>query len=178
MRTATFSLAVLLLSASAHAAITGTVIDENGKPIAGATVRAWAAEPSRVYRQRLLSTQPENEPLEELLELPDRPNVLPILPPLKELPPPNDEPLLLLEGLPASTPYNVPQSFTLTAYTFDGQPVIDTFYRGSVAFASMPRANVRNAWLVARVAGSRNCAPSSVFPFAATFPTADRYLSS
>ena len=63
MRTATFSLAALLLSASAHAAITGTVIDENGKPIAGATVRAWAAEPSRVYRQRLLSTQPENEPL-------------------------------------------------------------------------------------------------------------------
>jgi len=53
---------LLLLAASATASITGTVIDETGKPVAGATVRAWATEPSRVYRQRLLSAQPENEP--------------------------------------------------------------------------------------------------------------------
>jgi protocatechuate 3,4-dioxygenase beta subunit len=63
MRSATLSLAAVLLAAAAHAAISGIVIDENGKPIAGATVRAWAAEPSRAYRQRILSAQPENDPL-------------------------------------------------------------------------------------------------------------------
>jgi protocatechuate 3,4-dioxygenase beta subunit len=62
MRTLT-SLLLALLAATAAASITGTVLDEEGKPIAGATVRAWAAEPSRVYRQRLISPQPENEPL-------------------------------------------------------------------------------------------------------------------
>ncbi|MEK6375014.1 MAG: carboxypeptidase-like regulatory domain-containing protein [Acidobacteriota bacterium] len=62
MRTLT-SLLLTFLAATAAASITGTVLDEEGKPVAGATVRAWAAETSRVYRQRLISTQPENEPL-------------------------------------------------------------------------------------------------------------------
>lgn len=62
MRTLT-ALLLALLAATAAASITGTVIDEEGKPIAGATVRAWAAETSPVYRQRLISAQPENEPL-------------------------------------------------------------------------------------------------------------------
>jgi hypothetical protein len=56
------SLLLLLFAAAATASITGTVIDETGKPIAGATVRAWVTEPSRVYRQRLISAQPENDP--------------------------------------------------------------------------------------------------------------------
>jgi hypothetical protein len=62
MRTLT-ALLLALLAATATASITGTVLDEEGKPIAGATVRAWGAETSRAYRQRLISTQPENEPL-------------------------------------------------------------------------------------------------------------------
>jgi hypothetical protein len=57
------SLPLLLLAFGAHAAITGTVIDEGGKTIAGATIRAWATESSRAYAQRLLLPQPESEPL-------------------------------------------------------------------------------------------------------------------
>jgi protocatechuate 3,4-dioxygenase beta subunit len=57
------SLLLALLAATAAASITGTVLDEDGKPVAGATVRAWAAETSRAYRRRLISAQPENEPL-------------------------------------------------------------------------------------------------------------------
>ena len=61
MRTLT-ALLLALLAATAAASITGTVLDEEGKPLAGATVRAWVAEPSHTYRQRLISSQPENEP--------------------------------------------------------------------------------------------------------------------
>jgi hypothetical protein len=62
MRTLT-SILLALLAATATASVTGTVIDEEGKPVAGASVRAWAAETSRAYRQRLISAQPESEPL-------------------------------------------------------------------------------------------------------------------
>lgn len=48
------SLFLLLAATSASAAITGSVIDEDGKPIAGATVRAFAAEPSQPYRLRMV----------------------------------------------------------------------------------------------------------------------------
>ena len=56
------SLPLLLLAVSATASITGTVIDEDGKPIAGATVRAWVVEPTRVFRQRLVAGQPDIDP--------------------------------------------------------------------------------------------------------------------
>ena len=65
MRTLSLTSLLLLVVVSAAASITGTVIDETGKPIAGATVRAWVVEPSVVYRQRLISaydhtaTEPE-----------------------------------------------------------------------------------------------------------------------
>ncbi len=60
MRTVTGLL--LFLASTALASITGSVVDEEGKPIGGATIRAYAAEPSRIYRQRLISGQPENDP--------------------------------------------------------------------------------------------------------------------
>src|SRR5581483_6747400 len=45
----------LLFAASAvHGAITGTVIDEAGKPVAGAMVREYAAEDSRNWHARVM----------------------------------------------------------------------------------------------------------------------------
>jgi uncharacterized GH25 family protein len=48
------SFAILLAASSAHAAITGTLIDESGKPVAGATVRAYTSEDSRAFRTRVM----------------------------------------------------------------------------------------------------------------------------
>jgi len=56
-------LLLVLIAASAHAAITGTVVDENGKPVAGATIKVYPSEGSRAVRLRLLSGKPEREPL-------------------------------------------------------------------------------------------------------------------
>lgn len=49
---------LLFASTTANAAITGTLIDDKGAPIAGATVRAYAAEDSRTARLRMLSAEP------------------------------------------------------------------------------------------------------------------------
>jgi protocatechuate 3,4-dioxygenase beta subunit len=59
-------LAILLAvtaSTNLHAAITGTVIDIDAKPIAGAAVRAYAAEDSAALRARVLAGKIEREPL-------------------------------------------------------------------------------------------------------------------
>ena len=53
----------LTICAAAHAAITGSIVDLDGKPIAGATVRAFAAEGSDAMRARLLAGKIEREPL-------------------------------------------------------------------------------------------------------------------
>jgi len=64
MRTPAILLALTLAAASnAVAAITGTVIDPDGKPIAGAAIRAYAAENSAVLRARLLAGKIDREPL-------------------------------------------------------------------------------------------------------------------
>jgi hypothetical protein len=59
-------LAILLAftaSTNLFAAITGTVIDPDAKPIAGAAIRAYAAENSSVMRARLLAGKIEREPI-------------------------------------------------------------------------------------------------------------------
>jgi len=59
-------LAILLAFAAStnlSAAITGTVIDPDAKPIAGAAIRAYAAENSSVMRARLLAGKIEREPI-------------------------------------------------------------------------------------------------------------------
>jgi protocatechuate 3,4-dioxygenase beta subunit/5-hydroxyisourate hydrolase-like protein (transthyretin family) len=59
-----FALPVFLtICATAHAAITGSVVDLEGKPIAGATVRAFAAEGSDVMRARLVAGKTERDPV-------------------------------------------------------------------------------------------------------------------
>lgn len=56
-------LPLLLLAASAQAAITATLLDDDGKPLAGVRVRAFAREDQRAFRVRLLSSKPESEPI-------------------------------------------------------------------------------------------------------------------
>src|SRR3954453_3420570 len=56
---------VLALTASTNlfAAITGTVIDHDGKPVAGAAIRAYAAENSSAMRARILAGKIDREPV-------------------------------------------------------------------------------------------------------------------
>jgi protocatechuate 3,4-dioxygenase beta subunit len=59
-------LAILLAftaSTNLSAAITGTVLDPDAKPIAGAAIRAYAAENSSVMRARILAGKIEREPI-------------------------------------------------------------------------------------------------------------------
>jgi len=59
-----FALTVSLsICAAAQAAITGSVVDLEGKPIAGATVRAFAAEGSDAMRARLVAGKIERDPV-------------------------------------------------------------------------------------------------------------------
>jgi protocatechuate 3,4-dioxygenase beta subunit len=62
MHKVTIFLAVLTATA-AHAAITGTLVDPDSKPIAGATIRAFAAEDSAAFRARLLAGKIDREAL-------------------------------------------------------------------------------------------------------------------
>lgn len=54
VKTGVAHLLLLLAATFAHAAITGTLIDEMGKPVANATIKAYAYEDPRVARGRLL----------------------------------------------------------------------------------------------------------------------------
>jgi protocatechuate 3,4-dioxygenase beta subunit len=64
MRKPAILLAVALAAVSnAFAAITGTVIDPDGKPIAGATLRAYAVESSAALRARAVAGKIDREPL-------------------------------------------------------------------------------------------------------------------
>src|SRR5258708_7642713 len=49
----------LLAATTAHATITATILDEEGKPLAGARVRAFGREEGGTLRKRLLSKEPE-----------------------------------------------------------------------------------------------------------------------
>jgi protocatechuate 3,4-dioxygenase beta subunit len=55
----------LTVSVAANAAITGTVVDADQKPISGATIRAYAAEGSAAMRARLIAGKLDREPLAE-----------------------------------------------------------------------------------------------------------------
>ncbi|HJT17625.1 MAG TPA: carboxypeptidase-like regulatory domain-containing protein, partial [Thermoanaerobaculia bacterium] len=54
---------LLFAASAAHAAITGTIIGTDGKPVAGATIEALVAEGSAVSRARLLSSSPQRTPV-------------------------------------------------------------------------------------------------------------------
>lgn len=56
-------LAFLAIAPAAYAAITGTVIDSDARPVAGATIRAYAAEDSAAQRARLRAGKLEREPV-------------------------------------------------------------------------------------------------------------------
>lgn len=61
---ARFALAALFVTSSstvAHAAITGTIIDMDGKPVAGATIRAFAPESSAALRARLMAGKADRD---------------------------------------------------------------------------------------------------------------------
>jgi hypothetical protein len=52
-----------LVAGPLHAAVTGRVVDEEGAPIAGARVRAFARQPLDVFYARALSDAPEPQPI-------------------------------------------------------------------------------------------------------------------
>ncbi|HEX7155287.1 MAG TPA: carboxypeptidase-like regulatory domain-containing protein [Thermoanaerobaculia bacterium] len=56
-------LALLVLAPLANAAVTGRVITEEGKPLEGARVRAYAIESSETFFARVLSDKPEATPI-------------------------------------------------------------------------------------------------------------------
>src|SRR5216684_2225889 len=59
-----FALAVsLTICATAYAAITGTTVYSDGKPVAGAAIHAYAVEGSAAMRARLLAGKLDREPL-------------------------------------------------------------------------------------------------------------------
>lgn len=59
MKTPLIASLVLLTATTAHAAITATILNDEGKPLAGARVRAFAREEAGALRKRLLSKEPE-----------------------------------------------------------------------------------------------------------------------
>jgi uncharacterized GH25 family protein len=63
MRARLFAAMLLLFSFPLLGAITGTVINSDGKPVAGAKVSAFALESSQARRERLRSTEPARKPL-------------------------------------------------------------------------------------------------------------------
>src|ERR1700674_1025872 len=50
---------ILLTTTALHAAINALILHEEGKPLAGARVRAFAREENGALRKRLLSKEPE-----------------------------------------------------------------------------------------------------------------------
>ncbi|HYU24030.1 MAG TPA: carboxypeptidase-like regulatory domain-containing protein, partial [Thermoanaerobaculia bacterium] len=58
-----FLLPLLLSAATASAAVTGTVVADDGAPLAGARVRAFAREPFSATAARLLSSSPDPVPI-------------------------------------------------------------------------------------------------------------------
>jgi hypothetical protein len=63
MRNFTITLALLLVSPLLHAAISGSIVDANGNPVAGVTVRVYRVEPRPDLLRRIVSGKIDVEPL-------------------------------------------------------------------------------------------------------------------
>src|SRR5205085_4050526 len=63
VQTCALPISLLLVSPLLHAAITGSVIDANGNPVAGATVRAFKVETRPDLLRRMVSGKIDLEPL-------------------------------------------------------------------------------------------------------------------
>jgi len=63
VRHLTITLTLLLVSPLLHAAVTGSIVDPNGNPVAGATVRAYAVETRPDLLRRIVSGKIDREPL-------------------------------------------------------------------------------------------------------------------
>ncbi|HEY2090970.1 MAG TPA: carboxypeptidase regulatory-like domain-containing protein [Thermoanaerobaculia bacterium] len=63
MRHLTLTFALLLVSPLLHAAISGSIVDANGNPVAGATVRVYRVEPRPDLLRRIVSGKIDVEPL-------------------------------------------------------------------------------------------------------------------
>jgi protocatechuate 3,4-dioxygenase beta subunit len=63
MKRLLISLALLAAATAARASITATIVDDDGKPLAGARVRAFAREDTSAFRKRLLSKEPATPPV-------------------------------------------------------------------------------------------------------------------
>lgn len=63
MRRLLATVTLLAAAAAAHASITATVLDDDGKPLAGARLRAYGREDATSFRRRLLSKEPETSPI-------------------------------------------------------------------------------------------------------------------
>jgi hypothetical protein len=55
--------ALVLATSYIHAAVTGSLLDESGKPLAGARIRAWQCDDSATFYQRVRSATAWSQPL-------------------------------------------------------------------------------------------------------------------
>ena len=63
MRRLLTTFTLLAAATAAHASITATILDENGKPLPGARARAFAREDTTAAKRRLLSNDAEAKPV-------------------------------------------------------------------------------------------------------------------